>query len=196
MDVGGIIVAGVYGNGKKIESFGSHIITFLVEDRPGVFAKVTGLIRRRNFNISNITVGPTHIEKVSRMTFLISADEPTLEQVVKQLNKMVEVLRVTELHPKDCVIRELALIKISTNDPQERNEVLQFANIFRGNVLDVSPSSVTVEITGDSEKIDAFLQLTKRFGIIEVARTGITALARGSDPRPRGVDLMKLLDYE
>jgi len=191
-----MIMAGIINENSSIEAVGPHIITFLVEDRPGVFAKVTGLIRRRNFNIEKITVGPTHIEKVTRMTFLIKADEATLEQVVKQLNKMVEVLRITELKPKDCVIRELALIKISTSDQQERNEAMQFSNIFRGNILDVSPTSLTVEITGDSEKIDAFLELTKRFGIIEVARTGITALSRGSDPRPRGVDMMKLLDYE
>jgi acetolactate synthase-1/3 small subunit len=190
-------MAGVInGNGKDIGPPGPHIITFLVEDRPGVFAKVTGLIRRRNFNISSIAVGPTYIKKVTRMTFLINADEATLEQVVKQLNKMIEVLRVTELKPQDSVMRELALIKINTTDQQERNEALQFSNIFRGNVLDVSPTSLTVEITGDSEKIDAFLELTNRFGIIEVARTGITALSRGSDPRPRGVDQLALLDYE
>lgn len=164
---------------------GLHLIAFIVEDRPGVMARVTGLIRRRNFNITQISVARTHVENYTRMTFVVQGDSRTLEQVIKQLRKQVEVLKVSELKPETSVARELALVKVKSTDVTSRNEIIQYINIFRGNIIDVSPSSLICEVTGDSDKIDAFLKLMSPFGIIEVARTGTTALVRGAEARPK-----------
>ncbi len=164
---------------------GLHLIAFVVEDRPGVMARVTGLIRRRNFNITQISVARTHIKNYTRMTFVVQGDTRTLEQVIKQLRKQVEVLKVSELKPETSVARELALVKVKSTDVTSRNEIIQYINIFRGNIIDISPSSLICEITGDTEKIDAFLKLLNPFGIIEVARTGTTALVRGAEASPK-----------
>jgi len=164
---------------------GVHLIAFVVEDRPGVMARVTGLIRRRNFNITQISVARTHIENYTRMTFVVQGDSRTLEQVIKQLRKQVEVLKVSELKPETSVARELALVKVRSTDITARNEIIQYINIFRGTIIDVSPSSLICEVTGDSKKIDAFLKLLGPFGIIEVARTGTTALVRGAEASPK-----------
>ena len=162
-----------------------HLIAFVVEDRPGVMARVTGLLRRRNFNITQISVARTHIKNYTRMTFIVQGDTRTLEQVIKQLRKQVEVLKVSELKPETSVARELALVKVKSTDVTSRNEIIQFINIFRGTIIDVSPSSLICEVTGDTKKIDAFLKLLSPFGIIEVARTGTTALVRGAEASPK-----------
>lgn len=179
------------GNENQVRK---HIIAFIVEDRPGVMARVTGLIRRRNFNITQISVARTQIENYTRMTFVVQGDSRTLEQAIKQLRKQVEVLKVSELKPQTSVVRELALIKVKSPDVNARNEIIQYINIFRGNIIDISPTSLICEITGDSEKIDAFLKLMNPFGVIEVARTGITALVRGAEARPK-VPETPYLDY-
>ncbi len=157
-----------------------HILVALVEDKPGVMQRISGLFRRRNFNIDSITVGRSEKEGISRMTLVVKGDEKIVEQVVKQLNKLIEVVKVSRVDEKESVVRELALIKVSTKTDKERAEIVQFTNIFRGGIVDVSRDSLIVEITGSSSKIDAFIDLVKSYGIIELARTGLTAMVRGS----------------
>ncbi len=157
-----------------------HVIMALVEDRPGVLQRISCLFRKRNFNIDTITVGKSEIDGISRMTITLKADERTLNQVIKQLEKLIDVIRVEELHTENIVERELALIKIKTSNIQERDEVIQYANIFRAKIVDVSKNSLIIEITGTPDKIDAFINLVKN-KILELARTGIVAMKRGNN---------------
>jgi len=157
----------------------NHIITAIVEHKPGVLYTVANLFRRRGFNIESISVGPIEQSDLARMTITVNGDERTIEQVVKQLNKLVDVIKVSRLDPTSIVTRELALIKVRALDTKARSDVINYADIFRARVVDVSSESLMVEITGTSDKIDAFLDLMKPFGVKEVARTGITALSRG-----------------
>jgi acetolactate synthase-1/3 small subunit len=158
----------------------SHILVALVEDRPGVMQRVSGLFRKRNFNIDSISVGHSEKKGISRMTLTVTGDKQVLEQVMKQLNKLIEVLKVSKLDWDDSVTRELALVKITTRDEESRAEIVQYVNIFRGRIVDVSKASLIVEITGDSAKIDAFIKLVEPFGIKELAKTGTTAMVRGA----------------
>ena len=157
-----------------------YILSVLVEDKPGVMQRVSGLFRRRNFNIDSITVGHSEKKGVSRITLTVAGDRKILEQVMKQLNKLIEVVKVSELSEKESVVRELALVKVRTKNESMRSELISYANIFRGRIVDVSKDSMIIEITGDSEKIDAFIDLVKIYGILELARTGITAMIRGA----------------
>jgi acetolactate synthase-1/3 small subunit len=157
----------------------NHIISTIVEHKPGVLYTVANLFRRRGFNIESISVGPTEQSDLARMTITVNGDERTVEQVVKQLNKLIDVIKVSRLNPSSIVTRELALIKVHALDTKVRSDVINYADIFRARVVDVSSESLMVEITGTSDKIDAFLDLMKPFGVKEVARTGITALSRG-----------------
>jgi len=154
------------------------IIAALVEHKPGVLYKVSNMFRRRNFNIESISVGPTE-QEMARMTITVIGDESTVEQLVKQMTKLIDIIKVSTLEPGNSVIRELALIKVHIPSTTARSDVIQYANIFRGRVLDVSPESLIIEVTGTSDKIDAFTELMKSFGVMELARTGITALIRG-----------------
>src|SRR5208283_262573 len=158
----------------------TKIISVLVENKPGVLHSVANLFRRRNFNIESITVGPTEKKDLARMTITVNEDEKTIEQVIKQLAKLIDVLKVEELERGNFVMRELALIKVSVPSPKERSDIINCIEVFRGRIIDVSTDSLTVEITGTPDKIDAFLNLMKTNGVIELARTGITALARGA----------------
>jgi acetolactate synthase-1/3 small subunit len=158
----------------------TKIISVLVENKPGVLHAVSNLFRRRNFNIDSITVGPTENTDTARMTITVKEDEKTIEQVVKQLAKLIDVLKVEELEAGAFVMRELALIKVDAPTPKERSDIINCVEVFRGRVIDVSVDSLTVEITGTPDKLDAFLTLMKATGVIELARTGITALARGA----------------
>ena len=158
----------------------AKVISVLVENKPGVLHGVSNLFRRRNFNIESITVGPTQEPDTSRMTITINGDEKTIDQVVKQVAKQIDVLKVSELEPGHFVMRELALIKVNVPSSKERSDIINCVDVFRGRIIDVSTDSLTVEITGTPDKIDAFLNLMKTFGVIELARTGITALARGA----------------
>ncbi|MCW4024311.1 MAG: acetolactate synthase small subunit [Candidatus Bathyarchaeota archaeon] len=158
----------------------TKIISVLVENKPGVLHTVANLFRRRNFNIESITVGPTEKQELARMTITTNGDEKTVDQVVKQLAKMIDVIRVEELEMGNCVIRELSLIKINVPTTKERSDIINCVDVFRGRIIDVSTDSLTVEITGTPDKLDAFLNLMRSYGILELARTGITALARGS----------------
>jgi acetolactate synthase-1/3 small subunit len=157
----------------------THIIATLVENEPGVLYEVANMFRRRGFNIDSISVGLVETEGLARMTIVVKGDDRTVEQVVKQLNKLVSVIKVSTLSPDNVVTRELALIKIHIADTKARSDVIQYVNIFRGHIIDVASESLIVEITGDSEKIDAFVDLARPFGVKELARTGMAALTRG-----------------
>ncbi|WP_457590297.1 acetolactate synthase small subunit [Geoglobus sp.] len=155
-----------------------HTIAALVENRPGVLARVAGLFRRRGFNIESLAVGVTEKEGISRMTIVVAGDDRTIEQVTKQLNKLIEVIKVSDVST-NAVERELALIKVAAT-PQTRGEIIEIANIFRARIVDVSRDSFIVEITGDEDKVSAFIDLMRQYGIKEVARTGKIAMQRGS----------------
>jgi acetolactate synthase I/III small subunit len=163
-----------------MENAKTRVVSAIVENKPGVLHSVANLFRRRNFNIESITVGATEDKELSRITITVNADEKTLDQVVKQLDKLVDVVGVAELDPNSIVTRELALVKINVPSSKERSDVINCVQVFRGRIVDVSFESLIVEITGTPDKIDAFLNLMKMFGIIELARTGITALSRGA----------------
>ncbi|HUJ84081.1 MAG TPA: acetolactate synthase small subunit [Candidatus Acidoferrales bacterium] len=163
-----------------METDQTKVISVLVENKPGVLHGVANLFRRRNFNIESITVGLSENIDTSRMTITVKGDEKTLEQVVKQLAKLIDVLKVEELEPGHFVMRELALIKVNVPTTKDRSDIINCVEVFRGRIIDVSTDSLTVEITGTPDKLDAFLKLMQTNGIIELARTGITALARGA----------------
>jgi acetolactate synthase-1/3 small subunit len=163
-----------------METGKTKVISVLVENKPGVLHAIANLFRRRNFNIESITVGPTQQQDISRMTITINGDEKTIDQVVKQVAKLIDVLKVDELSQGNFVMRELALIKVNVPSSKERSDIINCVEVFRGRIIDVSTDSLTVEITGTPDKIDAFLNLMNTYGVIELARTGITALARGA----------------
>ncbi|HHV63303.1 MAG TPA: acetolactate synthase small subunit [Firmicutes bacterium] len=155
-----------------------HTLAVLVMNHPGVLARVSGLFARRGFNIESIAVGTTQNKEVSRMTIVVEADENTLEQITKQLNKLIDVIKVQELRPEDSVDRELALVKISAAGA-DRAQVLQIVDIFRASIVDVSRKAVVAEVTGSEDKIDAFIELVRPYGIKELVRTGRIAMVRG-----------------
>jgi len=157
----------------------TSVIAALVENKPGVLHSVSNMFRRRGFNIESITVGHTEQKGVTRMTITVSGDEKTLEQITKQMNKLIDVIKVNQLEPESIVTRELALVKVNVPDIKGRSDIINCVEVFRGRVVDVSPESLMVEITGTPDKIDAFLNLMKTYGIAELARTGLTALSRG-----------------
>ena len=155
-----------------------HIISTLVEDKPGVLQKVAGMFNRRGFNIDSITVGNSEVEGQSRMVITVHADEKGLEQVTKQLNKLIDVIKIKDITQK-AVKRELCLVKVSVPNAKARAEIMQYNNIFRAHILDVTEETLMVELTGDKEKINAFISLVEPFGIKRIARTGLTAMSRG-----------------
>lgn len=157
----------------------TYIIATLVENKPGVLYEVSNMFRRRGFNIDSISVGTVETNDLARMTITVRGDDRTVEQIIKQLSKIISVIKVSILDPTNSVTREMALIKVHTADNNVRSDMIQYANIFRGHIIDVSQESVIVEITGDPDKIDAFINISRPFGIKEIARTGITALNRG-----------------
>ena len=156
-----------------------YILSVIVENKPGVLFRITNLFRSRNFNIESITVGITEKPDLSRMTITTVSDVKTLEQLVKQLQKLIDVIQINVLNKENAVYRELALIKMNAKDPTTRIEIANFASIYRGNIMDISNETITVEIIGTPDKIDAFKNLVSSYGIIQVARTGVSALPRG-----------------
>ncbi|HOT07396.1 MAG: acetolactate synthase 3 regulatory subunit [Methanosaeta sp. PtaB.Bin039] len=156
-----------------------HTIAVIVENKPGVLTRISGLFSRRGFNIDSLSVGATDNPDYSRMTITVNCDEETLEQVIKQLSKLINVIRVSQLEPKESVERELAIIKVSANR-ENRPEIMQLVSIFRAKIIDVSPRSVIIEVTGDEEKVDAIERLLRQFGIKELARTGKVSMVRGT----------------
>ena len=156
-----------------------HIIAVIVENKSGVLIRIAGLFSRRSFNIDSLSVGATDNPDYSRMTISVQGDRDVLEQVIKQLSKLINVIRVSELDPVESLERELAIIKVSV-DRESRSEVMQIVNIFRAKIIDVSQRSMIIEVTGDEEKIDAMVQLLRQFGIKEIARTGKVSMVRGA----------------
>jgi acetolactate synthase-1/3 small subunit len=157
-----------------------YILSSLVENKPGVLFRVTNLFRARNFNIESITVGSTEMPDLSRMTITTKSDERTVDQLVKQLRKLIDVVEVTVLDKDRTVYRELALIKMKAIEPAIRMEIINYASIFRANVLDIAKENIIVEIIGTPDKIDAFKNLVAHYGITQIARTGVSALPRGA----------------
>ncbi|MEM1550342.1 MAG: acetolactate synthase small subunit [Candidatus Bathyarchaeia archaeon] len=157
----------------------NYMISAIVEHKPGVLFIISNMFRRRGFNIESISVGASEQPDLARMTITVKGDEALIEQIVKQLRKIISVVKVSILDPKHTVARELALIKVSTPDAKVRSDVVNYTEIFKGHIVDVAHDTLTIEITGDSEKINAFIELMRTFGIKEIARTGIAALPRG-----------------
>lgn len=158
-----------------------HVLSILVENQVGVLSRVTGLFSRRGYSIDSLSVGVTEDEKFSRITVVVFCDDLIIEQIIKQVEKLVDVVRIVELDSNRGVFRELALIKVITTK-ESRPEVISIADIFRANIIDVALETLTIEITGDQSKIQAFTDLMEPFGIKEIVRTGLTALCRGSNP--------------
>ena len=155
-----------------------HTLSVLVEDQPGVLARIAGLFSRRSFNIESLAVGPTEHVGVSRITIVVNVDDNPLEQVTKQLNKLVNVIKIVELEPAQSVQREIMLVKVRAAG-KDREEMKRLADIFRGNILDVTDKSYTIELTGTGSKLDAFLQAMEPGVILETVRTGASGIGRG-----------------
>ncbi|MDP4153294.1 MAG: acetolactate synthase small subunit [Bacillota bacterium] len=154
------------------------VLSTLVENHAGVLSRITGLFTRRGYNIDSLSVGVTENPDLSRMTIALHADEQTIEQIKKQLDKQVDVIEVTELEAGQSVTREHVLIKVKAT-PEDRMSLISITNIFRANIVDVSSESLMVELTGDSSKTEAFIEIVKPFGILQVVRSGLTGLKRG-----------------
>ncbi|NLF38224.1 acetolactate synthase small subunit [bacterium] len=154
-----------------------HTISVLVRNKFGVLARIAGLFSGRGYNIDSLCVGETQDPEYSSMTIVTHGEDAVIEQIDKQLNKLIDVVKVTDFHEREYVERELALIKVNTTS-QTRGEVLQIVNIFRGKVVDISPKSLTIEVTGDESKIAAIIEMLKAFGIRELGRTGRVAMSR------------------
>jgi acetolactate synthase I/III small subunit len=165
-------VSGGLHTGRK------HVLSILVENKPGVLARIAGLFARRSFNIDSLAVGPTDDATISRITLTVDGAAHPIDQVTKQLHKLVNVIKIRDLEPEEAVSRELALFKVSA-DGEARAQIMQFTDIFRGKIVDVSKRSVTIEVTGTDDKIEAFEQMVRPFGLIEMVRTGEIAVSRG-----------------
>jgi acetolactate synthase I/III small subunit len=168
-----------------------HTLSVLVEDQPGVLARIAGLFSRRSFNIESLAVGPTEHPGISRITIVVNVEEHPLEQVTKQLNKLVNVIKIVELEPSQSVQRELMLVKVRA-DMETRSHVLETVQLFRAKVVDVSADAVTVEATGNADKLEALLRVLEPFGVRELVQSGMVALGRGgrsiTDRSLRAVD--------
>src|SRR6266540_7170737 len=157
----------------------SHTLSVLVENKHGVLARVAALVARRGFNIESLAVGPTEHPDVSRMTIVVNVEEHPLEQVTKQLNKLVNVLKIVELEPSQAVQRELVLVKVRA-DNETRSQIVEIVQLFRAKTVDVSPEAVTVEATGGADKLEAMLKMLEPFGIKELVQSGTIAIGRGA----------------
>ena len=155
-----------------------HILSLLVQNTPGVLARISGLFARRGFNIDSLAVGPTDDDSISRITLTVDGANHPIDQVTKQLHKLVNVIKIRDLEPEESVARELALFKISA-DGDSRGQIMEYTDIFRGRIVDVSKRSMTVEVTGADDKIEAFERAIRPFGLIEMVRTGEVAVSRG-----------------
>jgi acetolactate synthase-1/3 small subunit len=164
----------------------THTLSVLVEDKPGVLARVASLFSRRGFNIQSLAVGATEQKDMSRMTIVVSVEDSPLEQITKQLNKLINVIKIVEQDDDNAVSRELALIKVRA-DGSTRSQVIEAVNLFRAKVVDVTTESLTIEATGTPEKLEAFMRVLEPYGIRELAQSGVVSLSRG----PRGIGTVK-----
>jgi len=156
-----------------------HTLSVIVENKPGVLTRVAGLFSRRGFNIDSLAVGPTQDPTLSRMTIVVEAEEHSLEQITKQLNKLINIIKISDLDPHKSINRELLLVKVNSSS-KNRAEILEIAGIFRANIVDVSVKSLTLEITGTPDKLAAIREMLQPYGIMELARTGKISLLRGN----------------
>jgi acetolactate synthase I/III small subunit len=156
-----------------------HTLSVLVENKPGVLARIAGLFSRRGFNIDSLAVGPTEHPEISRMTIAVNVEDSPLEQVTKQLNKLVEVIKIVELDPGASVSRELLLVKVKA-DASTRGQVLEVVQLFKAKVVDVATDAVTVQVVGNQDKLDDFLRVVEPFGVRELVQSGMVAIGRGS----------------
>jgi acetolactate synthase-1/3 small subunit len=156
-----------------------HVLSLLVEDKPGLLTRVAGLFARRGYNIHSLAVGTTEVEGLSRITLVVDVEGAPLEQVTKQLHKLINVLKIVELEPGQSVQREHMLVKVRI-DATTRSQILEAVNLFRARVVDVSPEALVIEVTGDTQKIEALLRVLEPFGIKEIAQSGLLAMGRGS----------------
>jgi acetolactate synthase-1/3 small subunit len=156
----------------------THVLSVLVENRAGTLSRVSGLFSRRGFNIDSLTVGETENKAVSRMTIAVTGDDAILEQIVKQLGKLVDVISIRKLEDQSSIKREIMLVKVKA-DKNNRSAIVEVAAIFRSRVIDISASTITIEVTGSFDKLNGLLQLLRPYGILELARTGLVALERG-----------------
>jgi acetolactate synthase-1/3 small subunit len=157
-----------------------HVLSIMVENKPGVLARIAGLFARRGFNIDTLAVGPTDDPNISRITLTLDGAVHPIDQVTKQLHKLVNVLKIRDMEPEETIAREMALFKVSAA-VENRAEIMQFAEIFRANTVDVSRRTMTIEVTGSAEKIEAFERMIRPHGLVEMVRTGEIAIARGRD---------------
>ncbi|PWA12261.1 acetolactate synthase small subunit [Pueribacillus theae] len=172
-----------------------RIITLTVNNQAGVLNRITGLFMKRQYNIESITVGHAETPGISRMTFVVNVeDEHKLEQVIKQLHKQIDVLKVNDITDQAIVARELALIKVMITTPQTRNELFSLIEPFRATVIDVSQSSMTVQVTGDPDKVEALINLLRPFGIKELGRTGVTAFTRGTQKQENEIKSFSIIN--
>lgn len=158
-----------------------HVLSILVDNHAGVLSRISGLFSRRGYNIDSLSVGGTERPGISRITVVVICDTDAIDQIIKQVEKLIDVRRVVNMSTRRSVFRELSLIKVSCTD-QNRGEIVSIVDIFRANIIDVATESMTIELTGNQEKIESFLMLMEPFGIKEVVRTGLTALCRGNNP--------------
>lgn len=156
-----------------------HTLSVLVEDKPGVLARVASLFSRRGFNIESLAVGPTESAEISRMTIVVNVEDQPLEQVTKQLNKLINVLKIVELDPQQTVAREIMLVKVRA-DMESRSQVLEIIQLFRAKAVDVAPEAITIEVTGNHDKLEDILKMLEPFGIKELVKSGTIAVGRGS----------------
>lgn len=156
-----------------------HVLSLLVEDKPGLLTRVAGLFARRGFNIRSLAVGTTEVEGLSRITVVVEVEGLPLEQITKQLNKLINVLKIVELDPASSVQREHMLVKVRV-DNTTRSQILEAANLFRARVVDVATDSLVIEVTGDTAKVEALLRVLEPYGIKEIAQSGLLAIGRGS----------------
>ncbi len=157
----------------------THTLSVLVEDKPGVLARIAGLFSRRGFNIDSLAVGPTEHPDISRMTIVVSVESSPLEQVTKQLNKLVEVIKIVELDPAQSVQRELLMVKVKA-DAESRGQVLEIVQLFRAKVIDVATDALTIQLVGNEGKVGDFLRMLEPFGVRELVQSGMVAISRGS----------------
>ncbi|HEY3738125.1 MAG TPA: acetolactate synthase small subunit [Jatrophihabitans sp.] len=169
----------------------THTLSVLVENKPGVLVRVAGLFSRRGFNIESLAVGPTEHPEISRITIIVSVEGTVLEQVTKQLNKLVNVLKIVELEEKQAIQRELLLVKVRA-DEHNRRDVLQIVDLFRGKVADVGPEALTIELSGRPDKLSGMMQMLEPYGIREVVQSGVVAVGRG--PRSMTQAALKSVD--
>ena len=163
---------------SKVLTGRKHVLSLLVENKPGVLARIAGLFSRRGFNIDTLAVGPTEDPDISRITLTVDGAVHPIDQVTKQLHKLVNVIKIRDMEPETTVAREMALFRVSA-PVESRAEIMQFAEIFRGKIIDVTRRSLIVEVTGTWEKIEAFERMVRPFGLVEMARTGEIAISRG-----------------